>query len=53
MGFIASVILTILKIGTEWQDIVKAIALGCALSGMYILVVRKRFVRLYKEMGSY
>lgn len=52
-GFIASVILTILKIGTEWQDIVKAIALGCALSGMYILVVRKRFVRLYKEMGSY
>ena len=52
-GIIASAILTVLKIGTEWQDIVKAIALGCVLCGMYILVVRKRFVRLYKEMGSY
>lgn len=52
-GVIASAILIVLKIGTEWQDIVKAIALGCVLCGVYILVVRKRFVKLYKEMGSY
>lgn len=52
-GVIAYYLLRLCKIGVGIEDIIKAIIIGCMFVCIYFLILRRRLISLYKQIGSY